>query len=132
MNVPVLINFLPLSAFAIVVAIIAIAYYRFTQPGEVLAGWARLVYWVRNRYLLYMGAKYIAVDQGQKAMYTEDVWLRRSELWLKPILTCEKCIAGQMALWLFLWLLPFDLLSLLYVIGLASYMATWGLNRLNS
>lgn len=105
----VLRDFWTLSMFSFVVAIIAVMYYRFTKPGEVLAWWSALL-----RSLYY---KATVSDPADMNRYIQYEWV------LKPVLTCETCIAGQLSFWLTLVLFPFDVLSLLYVVGLATFMA---------
>jgi len=67
-----------------------------TQPGMVLAGWAR---WLYNAQTYY-------ITRGQSWTERQDPLLfqtRRyhvSEWLLKPILTCVYCVGGQAGFWL--------------------------------
>ncbi len=123
----VLFNFWMLTGFSFVSATLAVAYYRFTQPGEVLGWWAEILHNAHGRLAKYM----IADDDSQfVTAFIEN--MQRTEWVLKPILTCETCIAGQLAGWLFLFTQPFNLLALLYVISLSSVLAPWLLNRIRA
>jgi len=77
-----------------------------TQPGHVLEWWSRLIH------------------QAYDKLFT-----RESEKWyrfkwiLKPILECELCVAGQFALWLFLFPVLFKIFSLIFCICLSILVA---------
>ncbi|MCX6218352.1 hypothetical protein [Spirosoma sp.] len=125
-------EFLEYTAMAFILAQISVAYFRFTQPGEVLAWWARYLYHLRELYADSAVMRVIpSPDDNRSFSAIRQEAYDRSEIYLKPILTCEKCIAGQFALWVGLLFLPFNIIGLLYLIALSSYLATWLLNRLN-
>lgn len=62
-----------------------------TQPGEVLFLWSR---WLHKR----LRKTYMVPGTGvvKEVEQVKDHWL------LKPLVACEKCVAGQMALWSYL------------------------------
>lgn len=184
---PVLVNnFLQLTVFAVAIAVLAVAYYTFTKPGEVLSFvgkaindmYARLfsntkitpaiiaarVGKTEAEYLQAVTHALTTNDQTQlnqfcisfkiseligtglidiyykgckiaiTSVLTEQVFtseylfenrLDKYQWVLKPILTCERCIAGQMALWLYLLIMPFNFLGWLYVIALSALLATF-------
>jgi hypothetical protein len=66
--------------------------FKLTQPGHILGGWARVLTNV-VRYII--------------SKTTNDEWKRteREEYWLKPVLTCELCVSGQIALWTWVYTL---------------------------
>lgn len=70
-----------------------------TQPGMILAGWAR---WLNE-----VADKYCKPDPyWPKPEFDDQVeaWInerrKRADFWLKPILTCIYCVSGQMGFWL--------------------------------
>lgn len=66
--------------FALQIAVIAWVYVRIlTQPDMILDWWSR---WLHDRI--------------------QNDWL------LKPLVDCESCVAGQIALWSFPFLFPYD------------------------
>lgn len=77
-----------------------------TQPGHVLSWWSKLIYMAYDR-----------------------LFVRESEKWfkykwvLKPILECELCVSGQLALWIyfisfFLYLTYNPTIFLFHIVGL--------------
>ncbi|RIV23600.1 hypothetical protein DYU11_11505 [Fibrisoma montanum] len=64
-----------------------------TQPGNLLAPWARLLYWLGDRYVSPV------VDNPDKLQRR----VSRVETILKPLLTCVYCVAGQMGFWVSLY-----------------------------
>lgn len=58
-----------------------------TQPDHVLAFWARWLYALADKL-------------EQKGVDRDKL-----DFWLKPILCCEYCVAGELAFWLSLYLL---------------------------
>lgn len=63
-----------------------------TQPGEVLGGWRE---WLEWQHFVYFNKKAIELDKDATDYVSQKKWI------LKPILTCEKCVAGQIAFWLY-------------------------------
>lgn len=87
-----------------------------TQPGQVLSWWSKLIH---NTY--------------------DKIFVRDSDRWfkydwiLKPILTCELCVSGQIALWSFIFfaLFPlhvFNIFGLIFCICL-SILTAWAIAR---
>lgn len=70
-----------------------------TKPGHILGPWKR---WVVNG-VHYLAAK--AIKDDMKAYDT-------AEYILKPIVTCELCVSGQIALWTFVITQHFNLFGL--------------------
>jgi hypothetical protein len=100
-----------LSSLGLIATVLAAFYYCSVQPGEWLGWWAKLVNGTYERWAL--GKNGCHADRFDRYH-----WL------LKPILTCERCIGGQVGIWLCVGLLvvlhTFSLLALFYVAGLAS------------
>jgi hypothetical protein len=96
-----------LSSLGLIATVLATFYYCSVQPGEWLGWWAKLV-----------NGTYERITLGHGTRFQDYHWV------LKPILTCERCIGGQVGLWLCVGLLvvmhTFSLLALFYVAGLAS------------
>lgn len=52
-----------------------------------------------------------------------------SEYWLKPIITCELCVSGQIALWTYVITQPFHIFGLIYSICQA-ILTAWLIARM--
>jgi hypothetical protein len=63
-----------------------------TQPGQVLAFWARTLFRVRDTFVE-------AVASEPERMHRRTAF---ADSLLKPLLTCVYCVGGQMGFWLFL------------------------------
>lgn len=66
--------------------------FKLTQPDHILGGWARV---------LTNAVRWVI------AKTTKDEWKRqeRESYWLKPVLSCELCVSGQIALWSWVYIL---------------------------
>jgi hypothetical protein len=62
-----------------------------THPGEVLHGWCRWLHKKLRKTHLVPGT-----GVAKEVEIIKDHWL------LKPLVACEKCVAGQLALWSYL------------------------------
>lgn len=92
---------------AFMCAVIGWVYVRIlTQPGQVLSFWK--VFLV-STYDEIFGINTPASDRYR--------WI------LMPIVECELCVTGQLALWLYLFLMKFILLYLIFCICLAILIA---------
>lgn len=87
-----------------------------TKPGHILDFWAE---WLRS------GVKWIVTKT------TKEDWKRtkREEYILKPILECELCVSGQIALWTYIFTQPFNILGLIFSICLSILLA-WLIARM--
>ncbi len=82
-----------------------------TEPGQILAGWKEFV----NKAYDKLFKKY------------SPSWYRNKWV-LKPILECELCVSGQIALWTYIITQPFNILGLIFSICL-SIMLAWLIAR---
>lgn len=91
---------------AVKCAVIAWVYVKIlARPGNILGWWARLL----NNYLV-------------KEKFTP--YYERKEHWiLKPVLTCELCVAGQIALWSYLFPVLWTILDAVFAICLTITIA---------
>jgi hypothetical protein len=71
-----------------------------TQPGQILAFWARFLYRIRDASVGTTPEEFDEGDEGPEAAQHYAERYERAEYFLKPILTCVYCVAGQMGLWL--------------------------------
>jgi len=87
-----------------------------TQPDHILSEWSKL---------LYRAAEWIV------GKTTKEDWLitKRRDYWLKPILTCELCVSGQIALWTYIFTQPFHLFGIIFCIC-QSILTAWAIARL--
>lgn len=74
-----------------------------TQPGQVLAFWARWLYALKEKFVMH--GQPPANEHGVTFATPEDsaTYLHRmavSEYILKPLLTCVYCVGGQLGFWL--------------------------------
>lgn len=63
-----------------------------TQPGQILSGWRD---WLEWQYTLFFTQKALEKKQNVADYLASYRWV------LKPILTCELCVSGQLGLWLY-------------------------------
>ncbi|MBC3785713.1 hypothetical protein [Spirosoma utsteinense] len=66
-----------------------------TQPDQVLAFWARFLYRLQTLYMTHGDP-----SEERPVMAFKEKRYKISEWLLKPLLTCVYCVAGQMGLWL--------------------------------
>lgn len=87
-----------------------------TTPGHILESWSSLLY----RAMEWIVSK-----------TTKEDWIitKRRDYWLKPILTCELCVSGQIALWTYLFTQPFHIFGLIFCIC-QSILTAWLIARL--
>jgi hypothetical protein len=71
-----------------------------TQPGQVLAFWARFLYWIRDASVGTTPDQFDEGDEGPEAAQRYAERWQRAEWVLKPLLTCVYCVAGQLGFWL--------------------------------
>ncbi|CAG5001953.1 hypothetical protein DYBT9275_02774 [Dyadobacter sp. CECT 9275] len=105
----ILLNAVSISLIASVIAFVYVTIL--TQPGHVLSWWKRFVW---DAYGI------VIKTQEQQEKY---LWV------LNPILECELCVSGQLALWLFIFTIPFNLIGIIFSICL-SILLTKILSRL--
>lgn len=77
-----------------------------TQPGQILAGWKSFL---ENAYIKIFG--------WETESYFKYRWI------MKPLVECELCVSGQLALWLFLFPFLFKVFSLIFCICLSILIA---------
>lgn len=87
-----------------------------TEPDMILGGFKRLV--VNSVKDLFR--------KIYKDPYKAD---NMSDYWLKPVITCELCVSGQIALWTFLFTQSFHIFGLIFSICL-SILTAWKIARL--
>jgi len=86
------------------------------EPGMILGGFKRVVVnGVNDLFRKFYSDPY---EANQYAEY-----------WLKPIMTCELCVSGQIALWTYLFTQPFHIFGLIFSICL-SILTAWLIARL--
>ena len=92
---------------AILAAVIGFVYVTIlTQPGHVLRWWYELLWDGYNK-----------VFPPEKESHYKYKWI------MNPILECELCVSGQLALWIFLFTAPFNLINLIFCICLSILIA---------
>lgn len=77
-----------------------------TQPGQILAGWKT-----------FLENTYIKITGWETDRYFRYRWV------MKPIVECELCVSGQLALWLFLVPALLKVFSLIFCICLSILIA---------
>lgn len=87
-----------------------------TQPDQILGEWAKLLY----RAVEWIVSKTTKEDWGITS---------RRDYWLKPILTCELCVSGQISLWTYLFTQHFNIFGLIFCICQA-ILTAWAIARL--
>lgn len=87
-----------------------------TEPDMILGGFKRVVV--------------NAVQDLFKKLYKEPYKAdSASDYWLKPIITCELCVSGQIALWTYVITQPFHIFGLIYSICQA-ILTAWLIARI--
>lgn len=91
-----------------------------TQPGQVLAFWAKWLYALKEQWAL------MAIpESGDLSGYNERI--RIADYILKPILTCVYCVGGQMGFWLSLYffLQCFTVFESIFLSFLTAAISVW-------
>lgn len=127
-----LVWWLEVAVFAAICAVIAVAYFRALDPGELLSGWAKYVYDLYHRLTFRFmhknelpdGARWDWADPAKNVIVVYDRYDRYK--WaLKPVISCEKCIAGQLTFWACLFGGIHNVYAILFAVSLASILATY-------
>lgn len=86
-----------------------------TTPGNILGWWKR---WITNT----IHALFAKIYKDEMKAYDN------AEYWLKPIVSCELCVSGQIALWSSIITQQFNLLGLIFCIC-QSILTAWAIAR---
>lgn len=134
-----LVWWLEVAVFAGICAVVAVAYFRALDPGDLLSGWAAYVNDLYYRLTVYRttadrlpkDTRFDVTDPSAaykpKELIPVIVYDRydRYKWALKPVISCEKCIAGQLTFWACLFGGIHNVYAILFAVSLASILATY-------
>ena len=99
------------AKIALCAAVVGSVYVNILTSPDMFLSWWNI--WVWEQY-----GKVISFFSRRRGEYAYDDLYEKYTWVLKPILTCDLCVAGQIALWSYLFTQPFHIFTLIYTICL--------------